>query len=174
MNTYYLTEADISQIRAALVAMFEGDDAISPLGVRDQNLIASACSRPRTGLGDVEKYPTVAEKAAALLHALIANHPWWNGNGRTAFLAMAVFVEPNGGTFGDAGVDRRSVEVHRPEHGNRRRRQGRSTAIGRASRVRRSFDRASARFPARNALTSSPNRCTMPSMIRRVEIARSR
>jgi death-on-curing family protein len=109
--TTFLTEADISRIRAALVAMFEGDDTISPLGVRDQNLVASARSRPATSFGEVEKYPSVAEKAAALLHALIANHPFWNGNKRTAFLAMIVFVELNGWTFDDAVTDDAIVDV---------------------------------------------------------------
>lgn len=59
--------------------------------LRDPGLLASACARPRTTVFGDEAYPTVAEKAAALLHALARNHPLVDGNKRLAWAAMRVF-----------------------------------------------------------------------------------
>lgn len=41
-------------------------------------------------------YPTVIDKAAALFHSLIANHPCQNGNKRTAVVAVDAFLMGNG------------------------------------------------------------------------------
>jgi death on curing protein len=41
-------------------------------------------------------YPTVIDKAAALFHSLIANHPYQNGNKRTAVVAVDAFLIGNG------------------------------------------------------------------------------
>ena len=45
--------------------------------------------RPQTGLGTIDKYPTIEQKAAALLHSLIKNHAFHNGNKRTALVAAS-------------------------------------------------------------------------------------
>jgi len=74
----------------------EVDDPISPSGPRDETLLHSALGRPRTSLGSKEKYTHIAEKAAALLHSLIMNHPFHNGNKRTALVSMLVFLDKNG------------------------------------------------------------------------------
>ena len=47
-------------------------------------------------MGGEFKYPTVETSAAALLHSLILNHPFHNGNKRTALVAMLVFLDENG------------------------------------------------------------------------------
>jgi death-on-curing protein len=44
----------------------------------------------------VEAYPGLFEKAAALLHSLLLNHPFIDGNKRTAWLSTAVFLAANG------------------------------------------------------------------------------
>ena len=51
---------------------------------------------PRAGFGDVEVYPTILEKAAILVARLARNHPLPDGNKRTAFFLMGVFLERNG------------------------------------------------------------------------------
>ena len=43
-----------------------------------------------------ELYPTLYEKAAALLHSVARNHALVDGNQRTAWLAMRVFLRLNG------------------------------------------------------------------------------
>ncbi|MFI0719551.1 type II toxin-antitoxin system death-on-curing family toxin [Streptomyces sp. NPDC021224] len=64
--------------------------------VRDMGLLVSAIERPRTDVFGVEVYPAVHEKAAALLHSVARNHALIDGNKRTAWLAMRLFLRFNG------------------------------------------------------------------------------
>ncbi|MEU0119234.1 type II toxin-antitoxin system death-on-curing family toxin [Streptomyces bobili] len=64
--------------------------------VRDMGLLVSAIERPRTNVFGGELYPTLYEKAAALLHSVARNHALIDGNKRTAWLAMRVFLRLNG------------------------------------------------------------------------------
>lgn len=68
-------------------------------GLRDAGALQSAVARPRSGFDDEEFYETVCEKAAALLHSLLDNHPFVDGNKRTAITAAGLFLEYNGRTF---------------------------------------------------------------------------
>lgn len=65
-------------------------------GVRDAAVIDSAVARPRHGFGDVEFYPTLWDKAAALLHGLASTQGFHDGNKRTAWVACRTFLELNG------------------------------------------------------------------------------
>ena len=83
-------------IHEELVKVFaEENDPISPPGVKNMALLESACTRPRTGLGDTEKYPTLAEKMAALFHSLTKNHAFHNGNKRTALVTLLTALYRN-------------------------------------------------------------------------------
>lgn len=94
--TKYLDEEELLRIHNELVEMFDRDgDPISPCGKRDRTLLGSAAGRPMTALGGVEKYPSIESKAAALLHSLVKNHPFHNGNKRTALVATLVFLSKN-------------------------------------------------------------------------------
>jgi death on curing protein len=64
--------------------------------VRDIGLLDSACARPRSTAFGTDAYPTLEEKAAALLHSLAGNHALIDGNKRLAWLATAVFLDING------------------------------------------------------------------------------
>ncbi|MFD5285489.1 type II toxin-antitoxin system death-on-curing family toxin [Streptomyces rubrogriseus] len=64
--------------------------------VRGADLLVSAIERPRTNVFGAELYPTLHEKAAALLHSLVRNHALIDGNKHTAWLAMRVFLWFNG------------------------------------------------------------------------------
>ncbi|MEU1484202.1 Fic family protein [Streptomyces sp. NPDC005752] len=68
--------------------------------VRDMGLLVSAIERPRTNMFGAELYPTLHEKAAALLHSVARNHALIDGNRRTAWLAMRVFLRLNGVSAG--------------------------------------------------------------------------
>jgi death-on-curing family protein len=93
----FLTEDEVLAIHYALVDFFAKDgDPIAPAGVREINLLASALLRPRTSIGDREKYRTLSQKAAALFHSLAKNHPFHNGNKRTAFVGTLSFLDRNG------------------------------------------------------------------------------
>jgi len=64
--------------------------------VRDLGLLDSACHRPQASLFGQEAYPTLAGKAAALMHSLACNHALIDGNKRLALLATVVFLRING------------------------------------------------------------------------------
>ena len=64
------------------------------LGVRDPGLLEAALFRPQTG-----HYPTLIDEAAALWESLSQNHPFVDGNKRTAFAATYVFLSINGLTI---------------------------------------------------------------------------
>lgn len=63
-------------------------------GIRDEGLLASALARPI----DKANYqsPDIAELAAAYGYGLARNHPFLDGNKRTAFVAIELFLHLNG------------------------------------------------------------------------------
>lgn len=71
-------------------------NALNAGPVRDIGLLDSACHRPQAGLLGQEAYPTLAGKAAALMHSLAGNHALVDGNKRLALLATVVFLRING------------------------------------------------------------------------------
>lgn len=92
----YVTEEEVVSIHNALVQDFEADnDPISPSGVRDYNLLSSALERPQTGMTNERKYPTIEMAGAALLHSIVLNHAFYNGNKRTALVSLLVFLDKN-------------------------------------------------------------------------------
>ena len=92
-----LSMDDLRAIHDTLVADFaRADDPIEPPGVRSESLLGSALHRQTTSIGNTRKYPTIEMTGAALLHSLILNHPFHNGNKRTALVALLVFLEKNG------------------------------------------------------------------------------
>ncbi len=75
--------------------MWPGVEPVGPGELRDSGLLSSAVARPfQTAFGG-EIYKTICGKAAALFHSLIANHPFQNGNKRTAVLALHTFLTAN-------------------------------------------------------------------------------
>src|SRR5580704_15422917 len=67
-------------------------------GIRDEGLFSSAMARPqdRAAYGD---RPDVADRAAAYAFGLARNHPFLDGNKRTAFVVMELFLNLNGWTL---------------------------------------------------------------------------
>ncbi len=64
--------------------------------VRDSDGLDSALNRPfQSAFGD-DAYPTLLEKAGALLHGLAAAHAFKDGNKRTAWTTCLAFLELNG------------------------------------------------------------------------------
>ena len=62
-------------------------------GLREAVMLHSAVARPFATFGGQELYPTDFEKAAALFHSLIKNHPFMDGTKRTAFAAALFFLD---------------------------------------------------------------------------------
>jgi death-on-curing protein len=65
-------------------------------GVRDVGLIESAVARPGASAFGEDAYPDLWTKAAALMHSLVANHAFVDGNKRTGLVCAVVFLERNG------------------------------------------------------------------------------
>ena len=63
--------------------------------VRDIGLLSSAAARPRSSALGEDAYPTIALKAAALLHSVARNHALVDGNKRLAWLSAVVFLDLN-------------------------------------------------------------------------------
>jgi death-on-curing protein len=66
------------------------------LGLRDEGGLLSAIARPFQTFGGDDLYATSFLKAAALLHSLCNNHPFVDGNKRTALVAAAFLLHKEG------------------------------------------------------------------------------
>lgn len=88
----WLTRAMIEQIHAEQLALFGG-----PEGLRDAGLLESALARPQNK--SAYEQAGLAELAAAYAFGIARNHPFVDGNKRTAFAAMMVFLRLNGIAF---------------------------------------------------------------------------
>ncbi|MCB9455525.1 MAG: type II toxin-antitoxin system death-on-curing family toxin [Anaerolineaceae bacterium] len=85
---YFLTPADIYEIAEHVLGRKPD--------VRDRHLLRVAAARPLLTAFGEEAYPTLFDKAAALLHALAAHHLFYDGNKRTATQAVTRFLLGNG------------------------------------------------------------------------------
>ncbi len=87
----FLTVEEVLYIHFQVIDRFGGLH-----GVRDIGGLESAVARPRTTVFGNDAYPTLIEKASAMLHSLILNHPFFDGNKRTAFASVGLFLHLNG------------------------------------------------------------------------------
>lgn len=77
-------------------------DPIDPPGVRSMSLLASAVGRQESGYGRVMKYHEPVLNAATLLYGLCNDHPFYNGNKRTALVAALAHLDRNRLVLGSA------------------------------------------------------------------------
>lgn len=87
----YLTPQQVLFIHARLIETTGGAH-----GLRDLGLLQSAVVQPQTTFDGADLYPDLWHKAAALLESLAQNHPFVDGNKRTAITATAMFLRQNG------------------------------------------------------------------------------
>ena len=80
--TDYLTVAEVLAIHEDQIGRYGGI-----AGIRDRGLLEAALFRPQTGY-----YADLLEEAAALWESLSQNHPFIDGNKRTAFAAAYTFL----------------------------------------------------------------------------------
>ena len=88
-NTIYTSVEEALALYRILIEKFGGD-----FGVRDLGLLESALLRPRSSY-----YQSLSTQAAALLHSLLLNHCFVDGNKRLAFTLTATFLKINGIDF---------------------------------------------------------------------------
>ena len=84
--TRYLSVQEVIVINTEAVRRFGGTH-----GIRDAEALEAAVGRPQTGY-----YKDIVEEAAALFESLSQNHPFIDGNKRTAITATGVFLLLNG------------------------------------------------------------------------------
>lgn len=65
-------------------------------GCRDLRLLQSAVSRPKATFGGRELDPDLFHKTAALMESIACNHPFIDGNKRSAIVSTGLFLEKNG------------------------------------------------------------------------------
>lgn len=90
----HISYDEILRIHDALVMDFSNaGDPIFPAGVKSESLLHSALFHPQTSYAGAKKYPTIESGGAALMYAISNNHPFHNGNKRTALVALLVFLD---------------------------------------------------------------------------------
>lgn len=87
----FLVLEDVLRIHARQIEKFGGTS-----GIRDLGLLESALAQPQATFSDKLLHATVWEQAAAYLFHLAMNHPFLDGNKRTAFAVMDTFLRLNG------------------------------------------------------------------------------
>lgn len=90
----YLSVDQVLALHQGLVDQFGGS-----AGLRDRGGLEAAVARPAMTFGGDDLYPDVAAKAAALMHSLVLNHPFLDGNKRIGVHAAEFFLERNGHTL---------------------------------------------------------------------------
>jgi len=86
-----LTVEDIYELHRELEDAF-----VLSSGVRDKNLLASAVNAPFQTFMGSDLYPFLYDKAAQLCYGIANNHPFTDGNKRTALHSMYVYLIING------------------------------------------------------------------------------
>ena len=94
MTTLYLSVEQVLALHQALVGQFGGAS-----GVRDRGVLESAVARPAMTFGGEDLYDDLAAKAAAVMHSLVLNHPFVDGNKRIGVAAAEFFLEWNVSTL---------------------------------------------------------------------------
>ncbi len=94
----WIDEAVVQAVHEAQLAEHGG-----PAGVRDVGLLASALARPQ----QLASYgnPDLADLAAAYGFGIARNHPFVDGNKRTAFVCIELFLLLNGVALVAENVD---------------------------------------------------------------------
>ena len=82
---------EAEEVHRVLINTFGGSH-----GLRNLSSLESALARPFQSFENQELYPTVILKAAALLESLIINHPYIDGNKRTGYALLRLFLLSNG------------------------------------------------------------------------------
>ena len=88
---FHLSVEIVREIHAEALRKFGG-----LAGVRDENLLASSVLTPQSTFRGKSPYADIVEVAAADLFYICRNHPFSDGNKRTAMVAAIVFLRLNG------------------------------------------------------------------------------
>ena len=87
----YLTVEEILRLHFQLIEDFGGSH-----GIREENRIKSVVEAPKQVVFGTEQYGTALEKAAVYMRNIISDHPFIDGNKRTAVTCAGIFLVRNG------------------------------------------------------------------------------
>jgi death-on-curing protein len=91
MSPRFLSLAEVLEFHEDLIRSFGGKP-----GIRDLALLESAVAMPQSGSGKEHFHDFPFAMAAAYAYHIAQNHPFIDGNKRTALAAALVFLEING------------------------------------------------------------------------------
>ena len=89
-----LTLEQLLQVHALIVEATGGS-----LGLRDLGRLEAVIATQSQNVFGEELYPSVIDKAAAIIRGIIADHPYVDGNKRTAMLSGLTLLELNNCNF---------------------------------------------------------------------------
>jgi death-on-curing protein len=88
--TLHLSIEQVLEVHAYQIRRFGGS-----AGLRDRGALEAAVARPQMTFGGEDLYPEIPAKAAALMHSLVMNHPFVDGNKRVGAHAALLFIRAN-------------------------------------------------------------------------------
>jgi death-on-curing protein len=91
MALSYLTLEEVLRLHFQLIEDFGGSH-----GVRDESRLKADVEAPKQHVFGSEQYPTLPEKAAVYLRNIMGDHPFVDGNKRTAVTVCGIFLARNG------------------------------------------------------------------------------
>jgi death-on-curing protein len=89
--TEYLSVEQLLELHRMQLRTFGGSG-----GLRDRGALEAAAARPQMTFGGEDLYPDLVAKTAALMHSLVMNHAFVDGNKRVGAMAAELFVGANG------------------------------------------------------------------------------
>ncbi|MCD8898524.1 type II toxin-antitoxin system death-on-curing family toxin [Mammaliicoccus sciuri] len=93
---HYLTEKDIITLNIYVINKYSPKEQI---GVKEPTALNMLVNAPKQYVFGQEQYPTIELKGANLVRNIVKKHVFHNGNKRTAFISLIVFLELNGYKF---------------------------------------------------------------------------
>jgi death-on-curing protein len=99
-KTEFLTLAEVAEIHADQIRRYGGKG-----GTRDINLLSSAAAMPYASFSGEFLHKDIYQMAAAYAFHICRNHPFIDGNKRTALAAALIFLEMNGISISDSEED---------------------------------------------------------------------
>lgn len=81
---------EVERIHGVLIDKFGGSK-----GIRDRGILESSINRPYQTFDQKELYPEPVDKASAIFERIISNHPFIDGNKRTAYVLMRLILREN-------------------------------------------------------------------------------
>ena len=77
----------VESIHSILIDRFGGGK-----GIRDKGALEAALARPYATFDQKDLYPTTVDKAAAIFESIVINHPFIDGNKRSAYVLMRLIL----------------------------------------------------------------------------------